>query len=178
MTETFPQYAKTSHPDVIEAIIKAQEDFDQFLLRGRELSRFLTGDENRAMYRGNFLVGAHMAGLKVTEKQYKALPGQWKKWRREGITVEPYKNNPIMERLRGSDHPEQTIPGRRTMEWGVGFMGPGALFVHEGVAYSWFRFELSDQAPKDMKEYGWEEIKGSEFLKAKEDYEESYNKGE
>lgn len=165
----FPQYAKSTAPEVIEACEAMLESYRRFTDYAIEVSKELTGEENRSVYNGSQVRGAQVVGLVVDSKDdYDQLPGQWRKWEGPGFQY-PFKNNPIMKGWRENQHKRPSIPERPSIASGNGWMGHGAVFVHEGVAYSGFDFQPDHGGETNF----WEEIKASEWHAAKEAYEES-----
>ena len=170
MNTGFPQYAMSTDPEVIAACEDMLERFVCFTEYAQKVSVALTGERDRSFYRGDIIRGCVVVGVSVkTKDEYDALPGQWLKWEGSGMQ-ETYQNNPLRKDWKSNSHREAAIPGRPNIAWGERWMGPGAIFVHEGVAYSGFGFV---PGPGDRPSELWEEIKTSEWHAAKEAYEES-----
>lgn len=157
--QPFPQYAKTENQQVIDVVTRNKDRFDEFLIKAAKLAEEMTGDKTSGRFNGSEQEGAHFFGF---EEQYRdVLPGQWKKPDR-GI-ISPYQSNPVRNKLREITVVAAPIPGgRRVPMWGSGFVGPGALFVYDGVAYSGFDF-LPEGGYDEWQEYGWTEILPREF---------------
>lgn len=169
MSAVFPQYAKSTAPEVIEACEDMLKSYRRLLDYAVEVSKETTGAENRAVIRGSAIDGARVVGLVAhTKEDYDSFPGRWKKWYGAGYQ-HPFRNNPIQDEWSENRHRRPDIPGRPGMAMGHGYMGPGAIFVHEGIAYSAFGFQPEGEPASDL----WEEIKASEWHAAKEAYEDS-----
>lgn len=174
MTEqqyTFPQYAKTSDQRVVVAIEEAQEAHRVFHEAACALSEKYTGERDQVWMRGNWILGASAVG--ISAHGIDNLPGKWTKPER-GVS-RPYKNNPAYAEFSSLSTRPADIPGRASMEFGERngqeYMGCGTLFVHRGTAYSAFTFQPNERS-SDPAEFGWEEIKASEWHKAREDFRE------
>lgn len=168
---TIHQYAKTTHPEVLAVIAANNAAFDEFRAKLGPLSEKYTGSPDNIMYSGSSKDGAGVAGIVPSDKP---LPGQWKKPGKHGLRV-PYRNNPAYEDFRIGTRPAP-IPGRpsiifgKTDQNGTAWMSHGAVFEHEGAAYSGVGFAPDPNRPTringvdfDMDEYGWHEIPASEF---------------
>ena len=162
----FPQYAKSDAPSVLGALHTMQERWEEFTAYAQDESVRLTGERDNALCRGNRIGGARLVAIRTTTQEVvDALPGQWKKPHRGGRS--PYKSNPIWEEWNAHQHPQIDVPGRRSVEWGDGYMGSGALILWRGVAYSSFGFLPTDPAPEHASL--WEEIRASEWHLMAED---------
>ena len=163
----FPQYAKTTDQRVIDAIEDALATYQECRERAFDLSEKYTGERDRVYARGNWILGISVSGVNI--RGLDDLPGQWTKPER-GVS-RPYKSNPAYSEFKALSTPPASIPGRASLEFGERFMGCGSLFVHNGTAYSRFTFQ-PDERRGDYTEFGWEEIKASEWHKANEDRSE------
>lgn len=164
---TTPQYMKTTDPAVLEAMQAAVESEREFFRYVNAVSMTLTGAEENVYHAGGTWRGRGIVGVRT--QFVDQLPGKWKK--PHGALVEPFKNNPIREEWEAKRHPYMPIPGRRQVEWGDGYMGPGTLFEQDGVAYSGYGFLPRDPAPEGNEV--WEEILASEFMAAMEAYNDA-----
>lgn len=167
-----PQYMKTSDTEVLEAIGKIRAAYSTFAEYVRTESVRLTGEEGHTGQLGGMFTGRVIVGVHARFADH--LPGQWKKPDR-GL-VEPFKNNPIRKEWKERAHPYMPVPGRRQNEWGHDYMGPGLLFVHDGVAYSGYGFIPRDPAVEGVGL--WEEIRPSEFMAAAEAYNDEIEEEE
>lgn len=164
---SFPQYAKTDNRRVIEAINDAMAAYREFQNAAVALSERYTGKPNQAFRRGNWITGAGLVGLSA--EHVKHMSGQWTK-PVNGIT-RPYKSNPAYEMFAAVQVPEARIPGRPSMAFGDGYMGPGNMFVLGGFAYSRFGFRPdSAWCTAYAAESGWVEILPSEYYARREVY--------
>lgn len=170
---SFPQTAKTNHPDVIASIRETERREAEFREKARDISEKYTGDRHKGWLSGGTFEGMHLSSIQVTEEQYAALPGQWKKRDHMGRTS-PYRNNKKVEGFHVGFKADR-IPGRGNFHMGGNYMGTGTVFIHDGYAYSHFGFlpGISEKSYGEIAEYGWEEIKASEFHKALEDFNEA-----
>lgn len=170
----FPAYAKTADPDVAEALRKTFADYNEFLEKCRDVSEKYTGHRGASYLNGHPLSGVYFTGISAKNIEDPAgLPGRWKK--PDGDILAPYKNNPAATDF-DIEHRATPIPGRQNLVVGIGMMGTGALFEHEGFTYSHFSFAMepmSDRWAAEAKTYGWHEIPASEFYIAAEAYEAS-----
>src|SRR5699024_4487250 len=92
---SFPQYAKTDHPEVVESIRETLRRDKEFGERVHALAERLTGDNGAGWVNGDLFDRKVMVGI---DRKYKdKLPGQWKK--PDGGCVKPYKKNPIYEEI-------------------------------------------------------------------------------
>jgi len=167
-TTVFPQYAKTNHPDVIQALMVTDQRRSAFLERVRLVSeKYTTGAHN------GYINGWHHDQMWMVGVKHSALkddvPGNWKK-PTKGVT-RPYSKNPADKDFRLSYKAEK-IPGRGNVLRGMGRMGPGALFLLDGYVYSYLNFIplRAEEEAGDYKAYGWEEILPSEAQKALDAY--------
>ncbi|GAA0187969.1 hypothetical protein [Glutamicibacter creatinolyticus] len=167
---TFPQQAKTNHPDVIAAIEETLRREAEFRVKARAISEKYTGDPLKGWLNGRTFEGQHLSQIQVTEEQYKNLPGRWKQRDHMGRTA-PYKNNPVCEEFHVGFRAEN-IPGRGNILWGSGYMGTGTVFLHHGYVYSHLGFkpQIGEKAHSEIAEYGWTEILASELHLALEAY--------
>jgi len=170
MTTRFPQFAKTNDPRVLEVIQRNDDGFHEFSLRCSAVAEKYTGNPIGGRFNGSRLRGAAFLGLSAEHvSDVSALPGQWKK--PENGAIMPYKSNPLIEEFDIEFTAERT-PGRGNILWGDGHVGTGQLFVHDGVAYSFFTFKteaLDDEEAAEMAEYGWTEILPSAYHLAYEE---------
>lgn len=166
MTEyQFPQYAKSTHSDVLQTIRENETAYQEFMSNVRDFCEELTGNPLTGMLNGWKLDEVRMSGLHVNEVDPATLPGNWKK--PSGVTIAPYRNNPVYDRMAALVHKAPSIPGRPRLLWGPGSMGTGAVFEHNDAVYSKLGFRpLPDRVnPADG---AWIEIKASEFYAAAE----------
>lgn len=174
MNKPFPTYAKTSDPAVAEALRKTYADYNEFLEKCRDVSEKYTGQRGASYLNGHPLSGVYFAGISAKNvEDLSALPGRWKQ--PKGDAILPFKNNPAMADF-DIEHRATTIPGRKNLVVGIGMMGTGAMFEHEGSTYSHFSFAMepmSDRWAAESKKHGWQEIPASEFYTAAEAYEAS-----
>lgn len=172
-TYTFPQAAKTNHPDVIASINETLRREAEMRDAARAISEKYTGDKLKGWLSGRTFDGLRLSQIQVTDEQFASLPGRWKKRDHMGRTS-PYANNPEVETFNVGYKPEH-IPGRGNILWGGGYMGTGTIFIHDGWAYSYLGFapDISEKEFAEIEKYGWTEIVGSELHKALEDYNEA-----
>lgn len=168
MSTTFPDYAKTTNPEVIEAIRETLRRREDFFKRMRSLSEKLTSHSDKAMFGGWPLVKQYMTGIS-DDVNTATLPGRWKQPDR-GV-LRPFKNNPILAEIEGVNYGAVDIPGRENLALGFGRMGTGTVFEHAGAVYSHWGFErepMSEKNAAEAEEYGWTEILASEYHAARE----------
>ena len=172
-TATFPQYAKTTHPDVIAAIEKIDQQYAEFIEKCRDLSREFVGHPDATRIHGWKLDGYNVTGLDASEVRKASIGGDWIKPTPQGYT-RPKKSDPQYERFQ-IGYQAEPIPGRHrggcNVIWGDGYFGVGACFVHNGAVYSGFRFQPTELI-EDSEEFGWTEIKASEYHAAVEAVQE------
>jgi hypothetical protein len=168
---TFPQYAKTNHPKVLEAVRETLRRDREFGERVQSMAAALTGDQDAGYVNGDLFDKKVMVGIATKYKDQ--LPGRWKK--PDGGCVKPYKNNPISEEISSIRYKAVRIPGRDNLVFGVGYLGTGTVFEYEGWVYSGYGFQ-TEHSPEDQDEFGWVEIMPSEFYKAVEDENERRRK--
>lgn len=172
-TYTFPQNAKTNHPEVIASINETLRRESEMLEKARDISERYTGDRNKGWLSGRTFDHKGLSQIQVTKEQYEALPGRWKVRDTMGRTS-PYANNTEAKGFHVGYKPEH-IPGRGNILWGAGYMGTGTVFIHDGWAYSYLGFvpDISEKEFLEIEKFGWTEIVGSELHKALEDYNEA-----
>lgn len=170
MSKQFPNYAKSEHPAVIEAVRAIYASKQEFMDKARELSLKYTDGPGNVYYSGWFLDSLAVTGLSANSVDVSALPGKWKKPVRNVIA--PYVSNPVTADFK-IRHKAVDIPGRGNLVWGHGRLGTGIAFEHVGAVYSYFGFDrhpMSVDGQTEADRYGWTEILASEYHKAKEDY--------
>lgn len=166
----FPEYMRSNATEVVDAyrqIIDGRKEWQKKLTS--ELSKRLGQSITTVTMRKGPEGSIHFAGLPVDHVDVKALPGKWKK--PHNGAVQPYRRNPVYEGLKMSwERPE--VPG---VEPFVMVDVPGSfmrrictpgMFLYDGHVYlSWGTVTEYDG---HGLEHGWEEIKGSEYLAARE----------
>jgi hypothetical protein len=169
MSTPFPAFAKSNHPDVLESIHETHRRAKEFHQKMGDAAENIVGERNGIFYRGFMFDGQSFSGFSYQAVKAADVPGQWKK--PEGGVTRPYKNNPIWDELKGLTFEAAKIPGRTNLMWGIGRMGTGTLFDHDGYVYSGINFPLdtmSEREAAEAEEFGWTEIMASEFHKAME----------
>lgn len=161
---SLPQYAKSADPEVIAAIEKNEADMDAAVERIKQWSRERGGG-------GDAAVRWAWGGVLVH-----GLPSKPEGFGRWTATAphRPFKNNTAeVEAMDALDYRPDTIPGspgpaygERRRDWSRMLMSP-APFVVDGVAYHGYS-EMPDQDANGDIGPQWVEIKGSEYLAAKE----------
>lgn len=165
----FPQYAVNTSQKAHDDFDALESSWEAFHEAVRELSQRITGDPHKGVIRGGRVHGAVMVGL---PRQYDGeLPGKWKK--PDGMVREPYRSNPISREFDAVRHDPPQIAGRPSFHMGEGRMGPGVIFRHNGAIYSGFGFQTTAERIEDPADNGWQEIKASEFHRAREEYTEA-----
>lgn len=160
MTTTLPQYARSTDPDVIATVERNRQHEADFREKVAALSEKWTGDRGNAWIdRG--AGGSVLIGLRMTREQVEAAPGEWKKPDRLGA-VRPYKSNPLSQEFALHAKHEE-VPGRPSLLHGENWIGGGAVFVHDGAA--WTGCNFVPDAPADDR---WTEVLASEFNAAME----------
>lgn len=165
----FPAFAKSNHPDVLEAIRETERRAKDFHERMGDVAEKIVGERNGIYLNGWMFDGQSFTGFSHAAVKNANAPGQWTQ-PRNGIT-RPYKSNPIWDELKGLSFKAADIPGRTNLMWGAGRMGTGTIFEHDGFIYSGINFTLHDMNEKqaaEAEEFGWTEIMASEFHKAME----------
>lgn len=165
-------YMRSNHPEVLAAWDAAVKEADEMIARAREWALGVSGQEV-VMYRGHIIDGLRVGGLPAQKVDATTLSGKWKKPDR-GCLV-PYKNNPAHDALKGLNTKGADIPGRPSVVIGGGMWGVGSVFKWDGYLYS--KVSVRDDMAEDrwgedqqiMAAYGWEEIRGSQYLTALED---------
>lgn len=168
-------YMRTRHPEVLRAWGTAQDQRRTLIEASSQWAEQVSG-QSAVMISGNMLAGMKVTGLPAGRVDPEALPGRWKKPHKGVIT--PYANSPIHDQMQELKTEPVTLPGRPTYVWSMPYMGSGRLFEWDGHLYS--AMELRDEAADSrwdqdqqiMREYGWEQIRGSEFLSAHEQMQE------
>lgn len=162
MSETpLPQYASSTDPAVIAAI-KCNLDFEQaFRAQVCDLSEKYTGSRERAWVSsagdGSVLLGVHVPRAEIDD-----LPGDWTLSDLPKYT-RPHKKNPRHAEFDiRAEH--TSIPGRPDIVFGDGWLGCGAVFVHDDTAWSGFTFAPTDVT--DFADHGWTEVLASQFQAA------------
>lgn len=171
MKKPFPEYAKTSHPEVLATHRANIEAWGKFFEDARDLCEELTGRRDLLYFNGFSRHNTRATGLSHRDTRDIDLPGKWKK--PDGNVIKPYKSNPIAKRFDELTFKADALPGRNWLEWGDHHMGPGALFEHDGHIYSRYGFTPRDDRPDDFDTYGWIEIKASEWHAAAEALKEA-----
>ncbi|MBG6083265.1 hypothetical protein [Zhihengliuella flava] len=170
--QPFPAYAKSAHPDVVEAVEETYHRHKTFLDKARQLCEELVSDPSAGYYHGWYFADCRMTGISTQAAEGHALPGQWKKPTR-GV-LKPFKNNPIAERMAAIQYKAKEIPGRGNVFMGDGYMGTGQIFLHNEVVYSHINFGLDPMTDKEQAsaaEFGWTEILASEWHSAREAFQ-------
>ncbi len=169
----FPQYASTTHPEVLAAIQRNKDGFQAFRERAFEFAS-AQGAPDGAYY-GSSFAGAH--AISAIGGDTKPTTGQWKEGHRRGWL--PFKNNPLakdLEAIRFDEEPVLGLPQllESPSRDGSRRVGSALLFILDGVAFAGVSFVPEDPGPHgtDPSVGGWAEIKASEFLKALETYNE------
>lgn len=167
----FPAFSKTSHPAVVDCIHEIQRLAEEFNQRVQQLAEEITGDRETGYSNGWLLVGKSMVGFDAEAVEKANAPGRWKK--PQGGMVAPFKSNPIHDQMSAVSYTAPHIPGRGNMHLGEGVMGTGQAFELDGTVYSRINFWIRPEYQySDMAEFGWTEIKASEFYTALESAQE------
>jgi|SRR5690625_24275 len=163
MSKSFPQYAKTDHPEVLQALAENISLEREFGKQVDALAERLTGNSEAGFINGSLLRGYAMVGIDADYAD--VLPGKWKK-PQQGV-VEPYKNNPIYDEMQAISYRPVSVPGRGNVLFGFNgagrVMGTGLVFEYEGYVYSGLTFTIEAGRTGDFEQYGWVEIMPSEF---------------
>lgn len=168
-------YMRSNHPDVLAAWEDCKTRWEAFCDAGHAWAEKYSG-QRVFMSIGNMLRKTECSGLPSDKVDPSKLVGKWKKPARGCIA--PYANNPAAK--EAPEYQGVRIPGRPSLFWGGGRMGSGALFEHEGYLYSHVR--IRDEYADDeidaevMDAYGWEGLRGSEYLAAQEAMEDQRGK--
>lgn len=166
-----PQYMKSTDPEIIATVERRMEAFWAWRKQAFEWAAKITGlPEKDVGIRINgwsndqvLLVGFYPWQVEGID-----LPGGWTK-----DPVRPKKNNPIYkDYAKIATYKAEKVPGRPNTASGDGYWGGGSLFVHDGAAYSGFGFIPEGLNSHDQGE-GWEEIRASEYMAAKEAHEDA-----
>lgn len=168
MSKSFPQYAKTDHPEVLQALAETDRRRKDFNNRVTEFLEKIVGNGKHPIWmNGSPHMGLTLIGLQPVDLDIESLPGRWTKPGRSGIR--PYKNNPLSQEFDQLSYKSASIPGRGNMQLGEGYMGTGTVFEHNGTVYSRLGFKPDHTVEHDSQhDYGWQEIMPSEFHTALE----------
>lgn len=164
-------HMRSNHPDVLAAWKELRARWREFCESGSAWAEKYSGQPH-FMSSNNPLTSSICQGLPASKVDPSTLTGKWKKPSR-GV-IAPYANSEAGREVPTYQPP--TIPGRPARFWGGGRMGFGGIFEHEGYLYSYVN--IRDEAGDDtldaevMAAYGWEEIRGSEYLAAQKAMED------
>lgn len=163
----YPQYAKTTAPDVIGVIEENKRGQQEVREKALAFAKKHGGED--AGFRYSSFLGYRVTAIDCDEKP---TSGRWKAGGR-GYGYAPYKNNPLyaeFEQLAYTPKPIRGTPDLLHGEYnadGSQRVGGPTLFVLNGVAYSGTALTPVDAMPDGSP---WEEIKASEFHAAMETY--------
>ena len=174
---TFPQYAKTNHPDVIAAVEKINQQYSDFIDKCREVSALYLNDPDHARIHGWKLDRFYLTGLDGRAVRKAGIEG-WTKTNHHGYS-RPKKSDPAYKNFNIGYHAD-SIPGRSrgnsNIIGGDGWIGVGACFIHDGAVYSGFNNRPTDPV-ENVQKYGWTEILASEYDAAENAYRAVDNRG-
>lgn len=172
MTEqkTFPQYAKSTSAEVIEAI-KAQQEQEKRLFRSFGEFATLHGinnprGEHYASRWGYFYLSAIVSEGAPTN-------GRWKRGPR-GQGWVPYANNPLAKEMEALGEVRLEVPGLPGSLMGQNYMATTRGFIWEGEAFTGVSFRPDNAFPEGST---WEEILASEFHAAMEGFNAQIEEG-
>lgn len=160
-TTPFPQYARTDHPAVLEAVQQTLADYRAFRAQCAALAEQLTGHRDAAITRGWAFDLCRLIGFKAHRVDPKRVQGKWTT-PKQGLT-RPHKSSALHARMSQVSHLAATIPGRGNILWGENQFHTGAIFVHGGQVYSGLEFTPAQPARADMDDYGWVVIPEANF---------------
>lgn len=172
---TFPQYAKTTNPDVLATIRANLDGVADFHKRACAFAE-AQGVELGAYFPSRF-GGGH--GIRAIGGDTRPTTGQWKPGH-GGYGWLPYKSNPLHSELVSIRFYERRVPGLPSTVTGPANrdwsrpMASSKPFIVDEVEYVGFAFQPVDDGAKepDPADGGWEEIKASELHLAMETYNE------
>lgn len=172
MTEkiTYPQYAKSTDPEVIAAIVANEESERVAREQAFAFAKKHSDIEKPTVWSTGF-DGFTLTGIESNEAP---KSGRWRNGRRKTQWI-PYRNNPLFAEFNAISVRRGKVPG--VPGWIEGPMrndfthltGPATLFILDGVAYSGCSETPTNNVPANIP---WEEVKTSEFYKAMETYNE------
>lgn len=171
MTHTFPQFAKTTDPKVLDGIRRNLDQAKDFHRRACEFSEAQGVD--KGTYYPNEFAGNHRVG--ALGGRTKPETGRWTAHPRGGWR--PFKNNPLYAEMEAIQYNDEALPGLpETVHGDAGdgrsYIATPHPFIVDDAAYVGFSFPPDagwNQMP-DPALGGWEEIRASEFHKARETY--------
>jgi len=166
----FPQYAKSTHPEVLAAAARDAASIQRFHEEAVAFAQ-RAGDPTGAYASGSFL-GRSVVGVLGVDGA-KPPVGRWKRTRHGNWY--PFKNTELEAEIQKIRHVPEAMPGLPDMFNGpinhsgshlVSFARP---FVVEGAAYLGFSFPpVAGGSDPDPVAGGWTEIKASEYFLALE----------
>lgn len=166
----FPQYATSSDPAVIEAILTDKANRADMRERAGRFSK-KHGNPEGYFYISTF-AGYRCTGIESTKEP---ASGRWKRTRGTTNGWLPYVSNPLHAEFSGLTAAPVKIPGVPELVHGVSdrhgssVVATPTVFVLDGAAYCGISFPVSDPYPEAGR---WSEIKASEFYAAMETYNE------
>lgn len=172
---TIPQYAKSTHTDVIAAVRRNVEGRAEFHRHAVEFAQ-AQGDEEGSYYPGGF-AGGH--SIRAIGGDSKPTTGRWTAGY-GGYGWRPFKNNPLSDAMEAITYEDERVPGLPRLVHGP-YLPNGSHtiatpqpFEIDGTVYVGFSFQPVDNGRRmpDPAEGGWEEIKASEYHLAAETYNE------
>jgi hypothetical protein len=164
----FPQYAKSTDPEVLGAIRRnkvGEEEHHQKCLA----FALANGVEKGEYYKNDW--GSR--SLRAVGGDTKPTTGRWKKGP-GGYGWVPYKNNPLHEEFEDLFFRRERIPGHVDSYMSGSYYVTPIVFEFDGAVWSGAtRAPDDDRGNKPLSEEGgWVEVKASEFHAAMEGYNE------
>lgn len=159
----FPQYAKTTNPDVISTVARNAEGVSVFHAAACALAE-AHGADKGGYYPSVFAGGHRLRAIAADEKP---TTGRWKRGY-AGYGWLPFKNDPLLD--------EESLPGLPDMVRGA-YLPSGQQmlytpqpFLWDGAIYVGFSGAPVDDGAKqpDITDGGWAEILASEYHAARE----------
>lgn len=172
----FPQYAKTTNPDVLATVARNQEGLAVFRAAACAFAE-AHGAEKGAYYPSSFAGGHRVRAIAGDEKP---KTGRWKRGY-GGYGWLPFKNDPLHDKLMAIRFEEESLPGLPDMLRGP-YLPDGRHMLYSpqpflwgGAIYVGFSGAPVDDDTRqpDITDGGWVEILASEYHAAREAFNDS-----
>jgi hypothetical protein len=163
---SFPQYAKSTDPEVLAAVQRNKEGDEAHHQKCLAFA-IANGVENGAYIKSSWGGRA----LRAVMGDKKPTTGQWKKGG-GGYGWVPYKNNPLYKEYDELVFNHERVPGHDGSYMSGNLYMTPTLFEFDGAVWSGMSHQPDDLrgGKPHSEEGGWVEVKASEFHAAMEGY--------
>lgn len=171
----FPNYARTSSPEVLELWHTHQEERQKFCKHVISVLRIMTGNPDLKTFwgSGSYSTEYHVTG--VAPSEIADSHRNWWKKPRQGITA-PYKKHSLYQKFAELNYTAPKFGDAPTYLWGGNYMGRPAFFEHNGYLY--FGTSITGYTARNYPWWEdaspWEPIKRWEWEKAKDEHTEDH----